>query len=717
MSAEWNIERILSLAPDPASAKAGQSLGSIRSWSNLGAGHGLVWGECLGSGSKPYQTKLDPAAPAFSCSCPSRKFPCKHSIGLMIVWAEGPDRFAEGELPSWVVSWKENREKRSEGVKEKKESGPANPVAKAKREGARVGKVAAGLDDLSLWISDLVRQGFTTLATKPSRIWDEQARRMVDAQAPGVARRLRQIEAMTLAGDGWQTALLDRLSQIHLLHEGFRRLDAIPAEVAEDIRTTIGFTIDLDSVRALSGVRDHWRVIGQSSTIEDRLTVVRTWLVGRETGRTALILDFAAGNRPVEILLPPGFAIDAELAFFPGSYPLRALVKERIGEPILIDRLPGSSIASAFIRFGEALAKNPWIELIPVIFEDVFLQQRDGAWSIRDALDAVLPLSKRFNNGWQLLGMSGGGPMTLAGEFDGSRLEALSVWVGRRLFLMTASEPITARPGSTPPNWPILADATASAVVGIDRRPPPKREDDVIGRTLEGLEGREPPAQLLAIAATASLYARVGRKPAVDRSPLTDPSPEDDTLVCPPGAPMRLRKILGGDQSALLLEWLRLLAKAGKRLPNEALAEVLALGRQRTELRQAILNALGCRGHWLASLNSDWSYVGGEADVADPDVIWQTGTRAERLTVLKNLRTSDPSRARELVRSTWTKEPADERTAFVETFTIQLTTNDEPFLESALDDRSKTVRKAATTLLAKLPNSALASAWTNAAPA
>ena len=95
MTAAWNTETVLALAPDPASAKAGRGLATPPKWSGLGTSEGLIWGECQGSGATPYQTKVDPAGPAFSCSCPSRKFPCKHAIGLMLVWASGPTLFVE----------------------------------------------------------------------------------------------------------------------------------------------------------------------------------------------------------------------------------------------------------------------------------------------------------------------------------------------------------------------------------------------------------------------------------------------------------------------------------------------------------------------------------------------------------------------------------------------------------------------------------------------
>ncbi|MCB1718739.1 MAG: SWIM zinc finger family protein, partial [Candidatus Competibacteraceae bacterium] len=68
------------LAPDSASLKAAQKLLSSRNWPLLGSNEQALWGHCLGSGSKPYLVRIELDEPAFKCSCPSRKFPCKHAL-------------------------------------------------------------------------------------------------------------------------------------------------------------------------------------------------------------------------------------------------------------------------------------------------------------------------------------------------------------------------------------------------------------------------------------------------------------------------------------------------------------------------------------------------------------------------------------------------------------------------------------------------------------
>jgi Family of unknown function (DUF5691)/SWIM zinc finger len=713
MTAAWTETTILALAPDPASAKAGQGLASSRKWASLGSGEGLIWGECQGSGANPYQTKVDPDCPAFSCSCPSRKFPCKHALGLMLIWAAVPASFTPGSPPAWVVSWKENREKKAEQTKAKAEHGPAHAdlAAKARRDAARNAKVAAGLDDLSLWIADLVRQGFASLGARSSNLWEDQARRMIDAQAPGAARRLRQIDEMSLGGEDWQSNLLDRLARLHLLVEGFRRQAELPPNVAEDVRATIGFNADLDVVRAGAGIRDFWQVIGQSVAVEDRLTVLRTWLIGRDTGRPALVLDFAAGGKPLDLSLPPGVVLDADLAFFPGSAPLRALVKERHATPSPLETLSGgSTIASAFEAYGSALAKNPWMELYPIILDDVVLREDDGAWWARDVSGATVPLSKRFQGGWRLLALGGGRPVTLCGEFDGSAVDPLSARAGGRFFPLVTLEtsPLSTSAISTTVAMPLLTEATASALLGVDRRPPPTPTlDDPIGRALPGLNAQEPPSRLLAIAAASSLYGRVGRKPTLDPSPPPEVCPPDERKECLPAQAARLRRMLKEDHQECLPEWIELLAASGRKLPADAIVDVLTWAENVQVVADSLRAILGVRGGWLAARHPKWKKYAASNQALDPTTVWETGALHERLAGLRSLRSHDPGRAREFVTSTFTTEPADRRAAFVGELACGLSMEDEPFLEAALDDRGKEVRRQAGELLRRLPESRL----------
>jgi hypothetical protein len=106
-------DQIRSLAPDAAAARAGETLSARRHWSGLGRDDRAVWGRCQGSGKDPYQVVVDLAGPAFRCSCPSRKFPCKHALGLMLLGAVDPAAIGPSAVaPAWAAGWLAGRTER-----------------------------------------------------------------------------------------------------------------------------------------------------------------------------------------------------------------------------------------------------------------------------------------------------------------------------------------------------------------------------------------------------------------------------------------------------------------------------------------------------------------------------------------------------------------------------------------------------------------------------
>jgi hypothetical protein len=97
---------------------------------------------------------------------------------------------------------------------------------------------------------------------------------------------------------------------------------------------------------------------------------------------------------------------------------------------------------------------------------------------------------------------------------------------------------------------------------------------------------------------------------------------------------------------------------------------------------------------------------------ASPDLtaptatIWETGLHPQRVSYLAALRRTNPEQARIQLEAVWMREGYEEQVAFLRTFEIGLSMEDEPFLEAALDRRKK-VRAAAQELLRTLPESRL----------
>jgi hypothetical protein len=437
MSHTLNADQILALAPDPGSAKAGQGLANRRKWLALGRGERAAWGECQGSAREPYRTQIDLAEPAFRCSCPSRKFPCKHGLGLFLLLASEPAAFDQGQPPPWVSEWLDRRD---QGARQR--AAKPDPVAipdiqkkraasQAKTAAARQDRVAAGVEELGRWLRDLVRQGLAGAQSQPYNFWENMAARMVDAQAPGLARMIRALAGLPASGEGWQARLLERVALLHLLLEGYRRIETLPAETQADIRAAIGWSQNQEELLASAALRDRWLILGQRVEDEDNLRVQRTWLWGETRALPALILSFAAPGQPLDRSLAPGMAIDADLVYFPGTYSLRALIKQRHGSPEPIGSAPGyADLNTATAGYAAAIAAIPWLERFPMPLQTVIPVRAGERWFVLDSDDRALPLAPGFTQGWRLLALSGGRPLALFGEWNGAALLPLSARVG-----------------------------------------------------------------------------------------------------------------------------------------------------------------------------------------------------------------------------------------------------------------------------------------------
>jgi len=442
VSAQWSRAQVLELAPDAGSAKAGQGLARAAAWRTLGCTDQALWGEIQGSGKNPYQVRIDLSEPAFKCSCPSRKFPCKHGIGLLLIFADQPGAFTAGDAPDWVTDWLERRTQRTEQRAAKAaERPPADPEARAKRAAQRADKVHRGVEELALWLADLVRQGLGAAQAQPVRYWENIAARMVDAQAPGLARWVRNLADNASSGEGWQERMLAAAGRLHLLLEAYARIDALPAALQADVRTCIGWPTPKEELLAQAGVTDAWTVLGQRIEREEKLRVQRTWLWGEATGREALILQFAAGAQPFEMAFVPGARFEGRLVYFPSAQPLRAIVATRTDAASGVVGLRAPGVAAARDAYVGALAEQPWIERWPLRVGGVVPRRDDaGGWQLVDAEGDGVALDERTACGWQLLAISGGAPLEVFGEWDGARLQPMSVATEGRLFTVAQTD-------------------------------------------------------------------------------------------------------------------------------------------------------------------------------------------------------------------------------------------------------------------------------------
>ncbi len=429
----WTAEQIIALAPDEQVAKAARALARPGKWQNLGCDAQACWGECQGSGQTPYQVAAAVEELSLKCSCPSRKRPCKHAVGLLLLAQAEPHVLKGTSQPEWVHTWLTGQAAQVAKKAHQPTEAVMDPKAQARRATQREKRMHQGVDTLTLWLEDLLRRGLGSLQGEPPGFWETQAARLVDAQAPGLAHRVRKMATIPASGDGWPDRLLRQVAGLYLLLEAFSRLDDLPPDVQEEVRALLGQTQDQDDLRRQPGARDRWLVLSLSAVEEDRLRVQRTWLWGMERQQAALILDFAPLGRPLESSLVPGSSLDAELVFWPGSFPLRALVKERYAT-YQIEELPGyPDLRAALTEYSAALAHTPWLERFLMPIEHVIPLRQGTGWVICDEQGGLLPLTITPTEGWRLLALSGGQPITLVAVWDGANLDPLSVWTGDAL--------------------------------------------------------------------------------------------------------------------------------------------------------------------------------------------------------------------------------------------------------------------------------------------
>lgn len=424
-----DVAGVVAMAPDAASAKAGQGLASVRQWTGFGLDEDALWGLCQGSGKSPYQVRVALATLTTACTCPSRKFPCKHSLGLMLLAAQG--LVPAGEQPAFVSEWLGERKARAE-KKERAIAAEQTPEAQAKaaaqaekraeNRGARMG---AGIEELRRWLADLVRAGLGNAPTSDESFWATRAKRLVDAQLPGLANRIARCHGHVATRADWPVAVLRELGLVALALEAHARQEALAPDELLDLARVLGTPQEKEG--AEERVDDEWLCLGTRGDVTGALNVQRAWFTGAASGRYAHVVAVAPAHMPLAPVGVPGRCERLALRFFPSAFPVRAFIDERLGEAPqrpCADR----AVASALEAQAHALAADPWQDGWPLEVAGRFARDATGAFWIRDDAGDALPLSPRERDAWLWLAVTGGERARFALEWNGEHATILHGW-------------------------------------------------------------------------------------------------------------------------------------------------------------------------------------------------------------------------------------------------------------------------------------------------
>lgn len=443
---EFNYDKILALAPDPGTAQCAKTVAHAQRWHALEGNGRAIWGT-LGDPANPYRTQVDFQGLAFRCTCPVRRQPCKHGIGLLLLFSKNNDAFrVVDEPPDWVAVWLKKRDERtlSPEIAPPVRSAEAEAVLAEKRRQnreKRLFQMAAGLAELENWLMDLFRQGLATLEGQATGYWNDLAARMVDAKLGTLARRIRQLPLLMGQGN-WHEKMLAELGDIYLLLKAFQRMEQLPEPLQDDLLSLSGISFKKEDLLAQPGLNDDWLVAGQTENVEEgSLLARRTWLLGKKSGRCVLLLDFSWGGQGYETSWRMGSVLSGEVVFYPSAYPQRVLMKKFEFSEKTFDVQGGFPTLEAFAKgYAGAIATNPWLSQFPAFLENVVPVFNKNSFSLVDQQRKSLPLSADEDLGWKMLAFSSGKPIHVFGTWDGQAFMPLSAVVEGQFRLLHLPE-------------------------------------------------------------------------------------------------------------------------------------------------------------------------------------------------------------------------------------------------------------------------------------
>ncbi len=275
-----NEEFIVAAAPNAEAAKNGRGLVLKNKFValNHSPDETLWFGRCQGSGKTPYLCSADfavPDKPVYRCSCPSRQFPCKHSLGLLYAIAGGK-KFVAADVPEELAA---KREKAAARVEKRKTEAEAPRKVNKSALAKKIQSQLDGIDLLEKLTQDVVRLGIGNMNAKTAHELEEQAKQLGNAYLPGAQTALRNYtrlfysdegDELTAAGrEAIYSEALDQLGRLHALigkGRAYLRARLEDPELAPD--TDTGIAAWLGHAWQLRELRD-------AGLVEERVELVQ----------------------------------------------------------------------------------------------------------------------------------------------------------------------------------------------------------------------------------------------------------------------------------------------------------------------------------------------------------------------------------------------------------------------------------------------------------
>lgn len=425
-------EKIQQIAPDEGTLERAKGLALDYLWKDLAGDETILWGKYESAESRVYEPKIYLPELQYHCTCPSRKVPCKHVLALLLLKIQQSRAFINKaeKSPESVRMWLKS-------LQEAQQKSLANQEAADKNRAKRLEQMKAGIEELEIWLSDMMQQGLAALEGEGEAYWQAVGAKMVDAKLGSIGRRLKGLGEW-IGTKHWQEQLLLEVSELYLLAQGFKKLETLPSNLQQEILTLAGISVKKQEVLDQeNGIRDNWLAIGQVSGQEDKILYRRTWFLGEKTQHQGMVLDYAPVHLGFNSSWTVGAVYQGEAVYYPSIYPLRMLFRRFQYSNQAFSNFVGFEDFEAFLnQYAQATAAHPWILAFPALLEDVVPVMQTNELLLVDKHKKYLSAKTREGSDWELLALSGGHSICVFGEWERGCFFVMSVLADNRLVVL-----------------------------------------------------------------------------------------------------------------------------------------------------------------------------------------------------------------------------------------------------------------------------------------
>ena len=409
-----SMEQVEALAPDAGTLNRAKKIAKPNNYANIGVNQRAIWAESLGSSR--YQTFIDIQGPAYKCSCPVNKLPCKHAMGLMVLVAQAPELVQDTSPPPALEEWLAKRDGAAKAKAGKVKGEVKDPAAQAKRAQQRAANVEKGIAELRRFLEDSMRMGLAESAKRSSDVWEQMQKRLIDAQARGLSRTLDWMRLEMGSGPQWTKTVLRTMLRLHTLISAYENRENLPPALVEDIRERIGWSKSKEQVLQHPPLPGPWLVLNHATTYESGLYTQTIWLMQQASGHIVKVLNFASDfNRDtLQGGYQSGSLINGQ-AYDYSQWCSQRVILERESafqhQPVenwhWLQAAAAGNIGDAIHALQQQRIRHPFQESWPLLVNNLRAVQKGNQLALADTHNALLFIEPSYRRPWQLLAAMG----------------------------------------------------------------------------------------------------------------------------------------------------------------------------------------------------------------------------------------------------------------------------------------------------------------------